>query len=185
MGKMVLVTGGARSGKSSFAENFIKERYDVISYVATAMPYDDGMKDRIKKHKESRPGIWSTYEIYDEISPRISEIASSSDAILLDCVTVMLTNLLLKNEVDWDRVSMDEIDEIERKISFEIDALTDKIIESKMDAVIVTNEIGSGIVPENRLARIFRDIAGRGNQKIAGKSEEVYLVVSGIPIKIK
>ena len=185
MGKIILVTGGARSGKSNFAEKLINERYEVISYIATAMPYDDGMKNRIRKHKESRPANWKTYEIYEELSGYIKEISESCDAVLLDCVTVMLTNLLLKNNVDWDKINMDEIDEIEKNLNREIKLLVDEIIKSKMDAVIVTNEIGCGIVPENRLARIFRDIAGRVNQRMAENSSEVYLAVSGIPVKIK
>lgn len=185
MGNIILVTGGARSGKSSFAEKLISERYELISYIATAMPYDDGMKDRIKKHKESRPSNWKTYEIYEEISGRINEISQESNAVLLDCITVMVTNLILKNDVDWEKISMDEANEIEKVLSEEVENLINEILKSKMDAVIVTNEIGSGIVPENKLARIFRDMAGRVNQKIAKASSEVYLTVSGIPIKIK
>jgi len=180
-----LVTGGARSGKSSFAEKLIGERYESISYIATAMPYDDGMKDRISKHKDSRPSNWRTYEIYEEISGEIDEISKSSDAILLDCITVMITNLILKNDVDWEKISMAEVNEIEKKLNEEVENLINEILNVTVDAVIVTNEIGSGIVPENRLARIFRDMAGRVNQKIAKASSEVYLTVSGIPIKIK
>lgn len=183
--KIVLVTGGARSGKSTFAESYIENLSKRVGYIATAEPFDEGMKDRIKKHIEQRPGEWPTFECYEEISPIIEGISKNCDVILLDCITVMVTNLMFKNCLDWTRIQRDEINEIEKKIEKELEALIHQLIENNLSAVIVTNEVGAGIVPENRLARLFRDIAGRVNQQLAKQADEVYFVVSGIPMQIK
>lgn len=184
--KIILITGGARSGKSSFAEKLIADLSEKIAYIATAVPFDEGMKDRIKKHRESRPNYWTTYEIYKDVYKYIDDISEKHDAVLLDCVTILVTNLMFENhDIDWDKVGWEKIDEIERKIKEQIELLIKALRDAKMTCVIVTNELGMGIVPENRLSRIFRDIAGRINQYVASKSDEVYLAVSGIPVKIK
>ena len=183
--KIVLVTGGARSGKSTFAETYIESISNKIGYVATAEPFDEGMKDRIKKHIEQRPGDWPTFECYEEVSPCIEEIAKGCDVVLLDCITVMVTNLMFKNCPDWTMIQREEINEIEKKITKEIEMLIQHLIANNLSAVLVTNEVGAGIVPENRLARLFRDIAGRVNQQLAKQANEVYFVVSGIPMQIK
>lgn len=185
MGQIALITGGARSGKSTFAEEHVRTFGGVIGYIATAEPFDEGMKDRIKKHINQRPDHWTTYECYKEISPYIGEISKSCDTILLDCITVMVTNLMFSHSEEWTQITRDEIDRIEKEIILEVDALVEKIRLSGMDGVLVTNEVGAGIVPENRLARLFRDIAGRVNQRLAKQVDEVYFVVSGIPMKIK
>lgn len=180
-----LVTGGARSGKSSFAEEHVVTLGKKVGYIATAEPFDEGMKDRIKKHIKQRPDTWPTFECYDRISPEIEVISKACDVVLLDCITVMVTNLMFKSHDDWTTIQRDEIDEIEALILNEIDSMVQKFKKAGLSAVLVTNEVGAGIVPENRLARVFRDIAGRVNQRIARQVDEVYLVVSGIPMKIK
>ncbi len=184
--KIILVTGGARSGKSSFAEKLIADLSGKIAYIATAIPFDEGMKDRIKKHRKSRPDYWTTYEVYKDIYKYIDEISEKHDAVLLDCVTILVTNLMFENHnIDWDKVGWEKIDEIERNIKEQIELFIKALRDARMTCVIVTNELGMGIVPENRLSRIFRDIAGRINQYVASNSDEVYLAVSGIPVKIK
>ncbi len=184
--QIILVTGGARSGKSSFAEQITGEIGKKIAYIATSIPLDEGMKHRIKKHRESRPKEWTTYEVYNEIYKQIEIIAKEHDTIILDCITVMITNIMFDGpEINWDEIPRDEIDTLEFNISNQIDMLIKKVRENNMNCILVTNEIGMGIVPESRLARIFRDIAGRINQGVAKKADSVYLVVSGIPVKIK
>ncbi|WP_432665707.1 bifunctional adenosylcobinamide kinase/adenosylcobinamide-phosphate guanylyltransferase [Wukongibacter baidiensis] len=184
--RIILVTGGARSGKSSFAEKLVADIGEEIAYIATAIPFDEGMKDRIKKHRESRPGEWTTYEIYKDVYRSIGEISENHDTILLDCVTILVTNLMFENtEINWDEIARDKIDEIEDSIKEQVELLMKEIREKKMKCVLVTNELGMGIVPENRLSRIFRDIAGRINQLVAANADEVYFAVSGIPMKIK
>lgn len=182
MSKLVLVTGGARSGKSSFAESYLKERYEDVAYLATAIPYDEEMKDRIKKHQQQRPSHWHTYEGHRSLDRRIESL--TEQGALLDCVTILVTNLLF----DYlGNKPIEEIDtnELEMKITEEIVKVLDACKGYQGDMIMVTNELGSGVVPESKLGRVFRDIAGRVNQKIAKEAKEVYLVVSGIPVKIK
>ncbi|SKC75779.1 bifunctional adenosylcobinamide kinase/adenosylcobinamide-phosphate guanylyltransferase [Maledivibacter halophilus] len=184
--KIILITGGARSGKSSFAEKLTAKLSENVAYIATALPFDDGMKDRIKKHRESRPNYWTTYEIYKDIYKYIDEISVKHDVILLDCITILVTNLMFENsDLGWDDINMERASEIEEYIKEQVSLLIKKIRAVEINCVLVTNEVGLGIVPENRLSRIFRDIAGRINQFIAGNSDEVYFTVSGIPMKIK
>jgi len=183
--KLVLVTGGARSGKSSFAESQIKLMGQSIAYIATAQAFDEGMKDRIKKHIDQRPKEWPTFECYEYLSPEIEAISQKCDVVLLDCITVMVTNLMFLEEKDWDKLSRNRINAIEAIILEEITKLTDALRQYNLSALLVTNEVGAGIVPENKLARVFRDIAGRVNQHLASQVDEVYFVVSGIPMKIK
>lgn len=185
MGKIILITGGARSGKSTFAEVQVKTHKLQTAYVATAVAFDDSMKNRIKKHIDQRPEFWTTFEQPTQVHEIIETINQKHKVMLLDCITVLLTNTLFQNDVDWDTITEEKIDIIEEKIQSDLNKLVKKMQESDLTSYLVTNEIGSGIVPENKLARIFRDIAGRGNQYLASVSDEVYYVVSGIPMKIK
>lgn len=186
MGKLILVTGGARSGKSTYAERLTAEAGGRVLYIATAVAFDEEMQQRIKKHRESRPKEWDTYEGYRDLGKVIETQGDNYDAILLDCVTVMLTNLLWGYPgMDFDQPSMKVIQEAEDYAAEEFGKLTTAALKSKAQIVLVTNELGSGLVPENAIARAFRDIAGRINQRIAADCNEVYLTVCGIPMKIK
>lgn len=185
MSRIVMVTGGARSGKSSFAEDLCIKSKKKVAYIATSIPFDEGMKDRIKKHRLSRPGEWTTYELYRDVSKSIEDISKGHGVVLLDCVTLLVNNLMFETEIDWEKCGRDEIDAIESMIQNQISSLIDEIRKTDLKFIFVTNELGMGLVPEYRLSRIYRDIAGRVNQQIADMADEVYLVVSGIPVKIK
>ena len=186
MGKIIYITGGARSGKSSFAEKLIKERYNSKIYLATAIPFDDEMKDRIEKHKKQRGRDWKTIENYKNLSGILKNHIEGYDVILLDCITNMVTNLMImENEYDWDKISMKEVDSIREKIIDEINSLIEFIKENDIDMVAVSNEVWLGLVPANPLGRHFRDIGGKINQIMGEASEEAYLVVSGLNIKLK
>lgn len=186
MGRLVLVTGGARSGKSSYAENIIRELKGEVVYVATSIPFDDEMRDRVKKHRERRPESWNTHEGYKNLEAIFEEGKPKYSGILLDCVTIMITNLMFEKSPEGiDNLSQQDINSIEREIMLEIEKFLNAAEKSSAKLVMVTNEVGDGIVPENKLSRIFRDIAGRVNQYIASRCNEVYLVVCGIPVKIK
>jgi len=186
MSRIVYVTGGARSGKSSFAEAYANENGKEILYIATAIPFDSGMKDRIKKHQDRRPESWGTLETYKNFKNELTKTAVSYDTVLFDCVTVMVTNLMLEDQtIDWDTIEYDKIDALEEVVQKEINELLEVVRKLDLNMIIVSNELGMGIVPENRLARIFRDIAGRVNQRVAELSDEAYLVVSGQKIRLK
>lgn len=185
MSKIITVTGGARSGKSSFGENLLKKSNGRKGYIATATPFDSGMKDRIKKHQASRPKEWQTFELPYEISSHIYEIAQSCDIVILDCITVFSSNILFEKELDWEKISYKKISILENKIIQEIQQIIKNARQYNLKLVIITNEVGSGIVPGNRLSRVYRDIAGRVNQKLSELSDEVYVTISGIPLKLK
>ena len=184
---MILVTGGARSGKSSFGESLLKDKEKVL-YIATSIPLDNEMKERVKKHRESRNPNWDTLEAYDNIASKFNNVY---DGIILECITVMITNLLFKDMKSFEEGDLMKVDyrkkeeDILKEVSFMIDEF--RKIENNFgtEIVIITNEVGAGLVPENKLGREYRDIAGRVNQYIAKESDKVFLVVSGIPVKIK
>ena len=182
---MILVTGGARSGKSSFAEQLCRDRENKTAYIATSIPFDDELKERVKKHRQMRPSEWTTFEVYEDIYKILPKIASEHQTVILDCVTLMVNNLMFKEHLDYEIISSDEVNALEERIKEQFIRLIDGIKQTELYFVIVTNEIGMSPVAANKLTRIYTDIIGRINQLIAKHSDEVYLVVSGIPVKIK
>ena len=180
MNKIILVTGGARSGKSTFAEKLATDLTNGRkAYVATAQVLDDEMAQRIRTHQSRRGTDWQTFEAPINADIAISKAGKEFEVILFDCLTIYISNFLCAFE------SLDDID----KINFELQIVVNKLInEAKKISgtiIFVTNEVGDGIVPENKLARVYRDCAGITNQMIAAVSDEVYLIVTGIPVKIK
>jgi adenosylcobinamide kinase / adenosylcobinamide-phosphate guanylyltransferase len=185
MGRILLVTGGARSGKSSFAERMIADFGSDIAYIATATAFDDEMVDRIGKHRSQRPTSWQTFETPTEPSAVIVAEGDRFTAMLLDCLTVMVTNRMLAQPIDWERPTVQELNAVESDVMAEIEALIHAASGSRADLIAVTNEVGYGIVPPTPLSRCFRDCAGRVNQRMAAIATEVYLVVAGLPVRIK
>lgn len=166
MGKTILVIGGCKSGKSSYALS-LANRYKDKMYLATCDPQDEEMEERVRRHREERGKEWKLVEETIEI-PSVLKLCES-EVLLLDCITLWISNLIMKG-----------LDPLER---------TDSLLESLRGfqgaALLVSNEVGYGIVPENNLARKFRDVAGIVNQKIAGFADEVVLVTAGIPQYLK
>lgn len=185
MGKIILVTGGARSGKSTFAEAQVKETGINPGYIATAVAFDEGMKHRIQMHIKQRPATWKTYEKPTKLHEIMKTVLESHDVVLVDCITVLLSNYLLEQYDELSKQGYEALSEFETYISKEIDLMLDLIEASSSVCYLVTNEVGGGIVPENKMARVFRDLAGRSNQQIAKRAKEVYFVVSGIAQRIK
>lgn len=184
MGKIIYITGGARSGKSILAETMSLDNYKTRTYLATAIAYDDEMIDRIEKHLIQRGENWETIEGYKNIS-NLLEGKTKTDVVLLDCLTNMVSNLLLENNVDWDMVTPSEVNKMEDEILLEIEELLACIKSYKGDFIIVSNELGMGLVPPYPLGRYFRDISGRINQRVASESHEAYMVVSGLKVRLK
>lgn len=186
MGKIVFVTGGARSGKSTYAEQYVEELGGPIGYIATAKVTDADMEKRIEHHKASRPAEWPTFELYNNFQTLLGNDAfMDCETLILDCITILVTNNMFEHEVDYDTISMDEVAIIESSIADEIMSLIDIVRAMEMNLVIVSNEVGLGLVPPYRLGNLFRDIAGRMNQLIASEAEEAYFIVSGLPLKLK
>ena len=185
MGRIILVTGGARSGKSGHAERLAAAKGGAIAYIATARALDSEMEDRIARHQAQRPPTWQTFEAQLAPSVVVEAEGGRYDCLLLDCLTVLVTNRILAHEVDWETASPDQVAAIEINVLAEIEALITAAAAIPATLIAVTNEVGFGIVPDNLLARRFRDIAGRINQRLAAASSEVWLVISGVEMKIK
>lgn len=181
---MILITGGARSGKSRHGERLAQGMAERVLYIATSMIFDDEMAERVKHHQLSRPAHWRTVEAWRDLSETISADNDPQEAILLECITTLISNLLFDFVGDTPQDSWDYA-AIEAHIDAHITRLLAACAACPSPVVLVTNEVGMGIVPENRLARHFRDIAGRVNQRLAEQAEQVWLVVSGIGVKIK
>ncbi|QUI25125.1 bifunctional adenosylcobinamide kinase/adenosylcobinamide-phosphate guanylyltransferase [Vallitalea pronyensis] len=183
--RMTVVTGGARSGKSTYAEQLAKERGRHIGYIATAVVTDQDMEERINRHKMSRPKEWTTIEQYRDFDALDDGLLEGRDLFLLDCVTTMVTNLMFDEDMDYDTCSNEAIQKVEDYIFAEIEKLLQRMEEEQKQLIVVTNEVGMGLVPAYRLGSIFRDIAGRVNQYLATRADEVYFMISSIPMKIK
>lgn len=181
---MILITGGARSGKSSLAERLAAQAADRVFYMATSVVTDAEMAERIALHRASRPAHWRTWEGYQNLGAVLEQQVEPGEAVMLECITTLITNLLFELAGDTPPEQMD-FAALEVNIQQQISDLLVACTRSSAPIYLVTNELGMGIVPENRLARHFRDIAGRVNQRLAAAADEVYLVVSGIEVKIK
>ena len=180
---IILCSGGARSGKSEFAEQLALSLKGRKAYVATGQAFDDEMKDRIKKHQLRRGKEWITFEIPLHLHKNWEEIKNVSDVILIDCLTMFTSNHVFAH---GDINSQEDANRIESIILEELRLLLQEINNSNDKTVIfVTNEIGLGIVPENKLARYFRDITGRVNREVASTANKMYLTISGITIELK
>ena len=180
---IILCSGGARSGKSEFAEQLALSLKGRKAYVATGQAFDDEMKDRIKKHQLRRGKEWITFEIPLHLHKNWEEIKNVSDVILIDCLTMFTSNHVFAH---GDINTQEDANRIESIILKELRLLLEDINNSNDKTVIfVTNEIGLGIVPENKLARYFRDITGRVNREVASTANKMYLTISGITIELK
>jgi adenosylcobinamide kinase/adenosylcobinamide-phosphate guanylyltransferase len=175
----VLVTGGARSGKSEFAEKYVEAAGHKIIYMATAKAYDDEMRRRIAVHQARRPANWQTVEAPLAADDKMRKAADQADVVLFDCLSMYLSNLMFTEGVPLD------IGQRQKYILEQTDKLLQAACQGKATVVFVTNEVGLSIVPENALAREYRDIAGLVNQQFAACVEEVYLVVSGLGVELK
>ena len=180
---IILCSGGARSGKSEFAEQLALSLKGRKAYVATGQAFDDEMKDRIKKHQLRRGKEWITFEIPLYLHKNWEQIKNVSDVILIDCLTMFTSNHVFAH---GDINTQEDSNRIESIILEELRLLLQEINNSNDKTVIfVTNEIGLGIVPENKLARHFRDITGRVNREVASAANKMYLTISGVTIELK
>lgn len=179
MGKIILITGGARSGKSCFAEKYAARYGKNIAYIATAQVYDDEMRRRVDLHQKRRPVSWATYEAPYDAESVVMQAAHTADLILFDCLTLYLSNMLCAASMPTAP------DARYTYVKTRICRLIDSAKQSDATVVFVTNEVGMGIVPLNAMAREYRDLAGLTNQFMAEAAKEVYLVISGLAVDVK
>lgn len=169
----MIIVGGCRSGKSRYALELAEQiPGDRRIFIATCVPCDDEMKQRVAHHQKERGQTWSTIEVPVLLPEAIDENSQKGNVILIDCMTLWISNLLL------------ETDDLE-KIAEHVQRLAQSLDRAKCPVILVSNEVGTGIVPENRLARLFRDAVGFANQHVAACSNRVIWMVAGIPVTIK
>ena len=180
MSKNTLITGGARSGKSHFAQELALKSAQPVLFVATATAGDEEMKQRIEKHRRSRPVAWRTLEVTTHVGNQIADKVGDARTVVVDCITLLLNNVFSQ----YYNENMDDA-LVEKEAISEIAELTDCFDHSEASFIIVTNEIGLGLVPADKLSRLYRDLLGKANQTLAQRVDKVYLLVAGIPLLIK
>ena len=196
MGKIYFLLGGARSGKSQYSEELAASISKDVGYLATAEIIDEEMEKRIEFHRQRRPGSWRTFEIdkdefnIEKIEEIIDAAAQKLDVLLIDCITILLFRLIYKSELD-DLEVMDN--RLEREMEKKVEKFFDRVIavlknassSYNLNIIIVSNEVGLGVVPPYPFGRVFRDMLGLINKKIAGISDEVYFFISGLNLRMK
>ena len=209
--KLIMVTGGARSGKSMFAQKLTLQQEalypeNTVIYLATALAGDAEMRRRVDLHRRNRPSRWQTVEEPWNLGAALDAIPPKCGVVMVDCLTVWLSNMILRSleerdyslegeDSRWDPGKEHKEDDdssfkaaesaLEERIFEQSGIFLEKAGQGSYTTILVTNEVGWGVVPEHYLGRLFRDIAGKVNQQVAARADAVYLVASGIPLKLK
>jgi len=173
-----LILGGARSGKSRLAQEMALEAGGDVLFVATAEAGDEEMKRRIEMHRKNRPPGWRTLEATGGLGQRITPQIGAAGTVIIDCITLLVSNIF-GGHPDADE------DTLEKAVAAEIEALLDCADRADAHLIIVTNEVGLGLVPPDPASRLYRDLLGQANQTLAARADAVYLLVAGIPVTIK
>ena len=181
MSKLTFLIGGARSGKSSYAEKLATEHHGQILYIATAQALDEEMQTRISVHRQKRSTNWQTLELSASVGEYLLKHPPAADFILLDCVTLLVSNVVLQAAPDLDNPDEASATTL---VEAEIGRLLEAIKAIPAHWVIVSNEVGQGLVPPYPVGRIYRDLLGWANQSLAREADEVYWLVAGIPVPI-
>ena len=174
--QIILLLGGARSGKSYYAQQLAAELGGKVLFIATGEALDEEMLARIAQHKKDRPKAWRTLEIATGIGKKIEKQIGDAEIVIIDCITLLISNLL-HGEPDNP--------EAEKLVKAEIDGLIDAMDKLDASFIIVSNEVGMGLVPDNKLGRIYRDLLGKANQLLAAHATEVYLMLACLPVQVK
>lgn len=177
--RLIFLLGGARSGKSAYAEQWAQQHGGEVLFVATAEALDTEMQERIARHRAARPDGWQTLEAPLNVAAAIRQFAGHYDTLILDCLTLLASNVLLKLPEDSTQEQADAA------LLDEVDALLATYAHSNATWLVISNEVGMGIVPPYRLGRVYRDALGRANQRLAQQADEVRLLVAGLPWILK
>jgi len=176
-GKLILILGGARSGKTQHAQNLAAQLGGRVTYVATAEGNDDEMRERIRQHRAARPAQWQTLERPLRVGDVLVEW--DADVVVLDCITLLVSNVLM---AAGDAAPAAQV---EAQVRREIDDLLEAWRGAQFTLIVVSNEVGMGLVPPYPLGRIYRDVLGRANQQLAQAADEVSLMIAGLPLRLK
>jgi adenosylcobinamide kinase/adenosylcobinamide-phosphate guanylyltransferase len=174
---LTLILGGARGGKSAFAQALAARRSERVTFLATAEAGDEEMRARIEQHRVSRPGHWLTIESPSCVAEAASKAARQSEVILLDCLALLVSNLLLAEGEDYAAA--------EARVDRELADLLAAYQAGAASLIVVSNEVGMGVVPASPLGRVYRDLLGRANAQLARAADEVYVMVAGLAMEIK
>ena len=188
MGKLTLILGGARSGKSSYAERLAAQNGGQVLYIATAQPLDGEMAERIANHQKKRPANWQTLEVPSAVGALLQSKMQSgtlpANVILVDCLTLLVSNLLLAvSSGTGEDLTVDE-EAASTLVETEVTRLLEAVRAIPAEWIVVSNEVGLGLVPPYPLGRIYRDALGRANQKLAAAATETLFLVAGMPLKL-
>ncbi|MCY3779442.1 MAG: bifunctional adenosylcobinamide kinase/adenosylcobinamide-phosphate guanylyltransferase [Chloroflexi bacterium] len=177
--RLIFLLGGARSGKSRYAEGWARSHAERVLFVATAEASDADMRGRIAEHRKGRPSHWRTLEAPHDTARQITECSYRHDALLLDCLTLLTSNILLRLPESATQTEANDA------VLREVEGLLDAYARSNATWLVVSNEVGMGVVPPTRLGVLYRDMLGRANQRMAEAADEVLLLVAGIPWRLK
>lgn len=182
MGDITFIIGGARSGKSNYAQELAQRRGGSVVFIATAEALDEEMAQRIKKHQSTRPGSWCTVEIPYDLAQYLNKDPIKADIVILDCLTLLVSNILMRHSKDIDNPPEKIVLE---KCKSEVKEILLTIEKGRADWIIVSNEVGMGLVPSHPAGRIFRDLLGEMNKMVAQKADEVLMMLVGIPLRLQ
>lgn len=180
--RLILVLGGVRSGKSSYAASLAQESKHPVTYIASGAASDSEMKRRIEEHKKARPKNWLIIEANGEVIEALKRADQDGDLIILDCLTMFVGELIDRYQIPDDNL-VDK--KIEEEICKQVDELLNVISKLKSSIIVVSNEVGMGVIPPYPSGRLFRDLTGHVNKKLAQQADEVIMLVAGIPTKLK
>ena len=181
MGQILFVTGGARSGKSTFAEHLARQSGAPVVYLATMEAGDEELLDRIQRHRSRRPSAWTTIEEPLALADALSRAAPDA-CVLIDCLSLWVTNRLM--QLGTDEPTLDAVEALEGDLDGEVDAIIEAARSRTGETIFVTNEVGAGLVPPYPLGRVYRDILGRVNQRVSRAADRAWLLVSGRPLEL-
>ncbi|WP_119070321.1 bifunctional adenosylcobinamide kinase/adenosylcobinamide-phosphate guanylyltransferase [Aggregatilinea lenta] len=177
--QLIFVLGGARSGKSTYAQTWAEEHGERVLFAATAQAFDDEMRVRIARHQAERPAGWTTVEAPLDVGDAIRAALDGHDTVVVDCLTLLASNALLTLPEDYTQ------EDATAAVLAEIDGLLATYAASDAAWIVVSNEVGMGLVPPTTLGRLYRDALGRANQRVAQYADEVLLLVAGLPWRLK
>jgi len=182
--EVILILGGARSGKSFFAQQLATKLRRRVLFIATATPMDEEMRRRIELHQKTRPSAWRTLEAPTGVAKAMREHIADAEVVILDCLTLLVANLMSPSH---DPAELEGVDyeAVEREMTTELEAILGCVEDSSVSLIIVSNEVGAGLVPPYPSGRAFRDLLGEANQFIAERADKVYMMVAGLPLELK
>lgn len=180
--RFILVLGGARSGKSRFAQEAALQVDGKVLFVATGEALDEEMRERIEVHKRDRPPCWCTIEVATGVGRIIREHLGDSKVVIIDCITLLVSNVMRQWGAESNSANANLV---EKGVTTEIKEIIQCIKTAEAIFILVSNEVGMGLVPDNRLGRLYRDLLGKANQELAHHADEVYFLVAGIALNVK